>query len=122
MDRAVRGTVVAQALPAYDSSTEIASSYRCSAEDFRPQDGQSLLARFKHARKYAKEADKALQNIEVVCSGRARRATLLTPAFVDYRPNATPVSQWKRAIIVISFRTHKCPCAQALWSPPVVLL
>ena len=52
--------------PAYDSSTEIASSYRCSAEDFRPQDGQSLLARFKHARKYAKEADKALQNIEVV--------------------------------------------------------
>lgn len=50
--------------------TEIAPSRRCSAEDFRPQDGQSLLARFKHARKYAKEADKALQNIEVVVYSR----------------------------------------------------
>ena len=41
-------------------------SHRRSAEDFRPEDGQSLLARVRQARKYAKEADKALQNIEVV--------------------------------------------------------
>ena len=71
--------------------TEIAPSRRCSAEDFRPQDGQSLLARFKHARKYAKEADKALQNIEVVVHAEAW-ATPLTLAFVDYRSNATPAS------------------------------
>lgn len=50
--------------PCDDSLIHI--SRRRSAEDFRPEDGQSLLARFRQARKYAKEADKALQNIEVV--------------------------------------------------------
>ncbi|KAF8273009.1 hypothetical protein EI94DRAFT_1795707 [Lactarius quietus] len=40
------------------------------AEDFRPEDGQSLLARLRHARKYAKEADKALQNIESIVQTR----------------------------------------------------
>jgi hypothetical protein len=64
MDRAVSGT---------PPTTVRLISRRRSAEDFRPQDGQSLLARIKHAKKYAKEADKALQNIEVVDHARFER-------------------------------------------------
>lgn len=79
-----------------DSSTHV--SRRRSAEDFRPQDGQCLLARFKHARKYAKEADKALQNIEVVilvgfgqrysrllCRPSSKRDTSFPLAMRDHR-------------------------------------
>lgn len=55
-------------LPYDDRQAQI--SHRHSAEDFRPDDGQCLLARVRQARKYAKEADKALQNIEVAVSRR----------------------------------------------------
>jgi hypothetical protein len=47
-------------------TARLKTSHRRSAEDFRPEDGLCLLARFRQARRYAKEADKALQNIEVV--------------------------------------------------------
>ncbi|SRR6266404_1618297 len=94
------------------------SPYR-SAEDFRPEDGQTSknpLARLKQAKRYAKAADDALQNIEVV-SLMTRR---VQQSFA-HAARCSPLCKRDLSFLLVVLNHHDLsqgiqPRTQTLWS------